>query len=311
MLISKVDNPPELWPEYAVIIRGEAKEDVDYEGLICLEAKDLLQLFPKAGPRVKFCKKLEAHKLAELEVTFIPQTLSFDENKIEAIAISNIKEIESSDYSLPINSDCDNIENVPSCSNAQEEFIQPKATSVRDQQQQTVNEILQLTEKDLDAKAAYNILIDPNEKKKDAAKAKLCAAIVKYELTNNSLMRIQQQRLQKLAEQIQECIPGEVKETYYVPYQKLFNKKVNAKGKLYDRYTNYLRSLRIHGLTHGSTEVTNKTNESSSVVSENITGQLEWLRTHKEPFEDVKERWEATYDIRVQMLRTSTRFMIT
>jgi len=37
-------------------------------------------------------------------------------------------------------------------------------------------------------------------------------------------------------------------ETYYVPYKKLFNKKLNAKGKLYDKYTNYLRTLRTHGL---------------------------------------------------------------
>lgn len=44
-------------------------QEVDYEALICLEAKDLVTLLPKAGPRAKFCKKLEAHKLAELEVS--------------------------------------------------------------------------------------------------------------------------------------------------------------------------------------------------------------------------------------------------
>lgn len=43
------------------------------------------------------------------------------------------------------------------------------------------------------------------------------------------------------------------------------------------------------------------------VVSENIKGQLEWLRTHKDPFEDVKARWEATHEVRVEMLRTSTQ----
>lgn len=42
-----------------------------------------------------------------------------------------------------------------------------------------------------------------------------------------------------------------------------------------------------------------------SVVSENIKGQLEWLRTHKEPFEDVKARWEATHEARLYMLRNT------
>jgi len=34
---------------------------------------------------------------------------------------------------------------------------------------------------------------------------------------------------------------------------------------------------------------------------------LEWLRTYKEPFEDVKARWKATADIRLQMLQNSTQ----
>lgn len=45
-------------------------------------------------------------------------------------------------------------------------------------------------------------------------------------------------------------------ETYYVPYKKIFNKKLNAKGKLYDKYTNYLRTLRTHGLASVSTITT-------------------------------------------------------
>lgn len=34
---------------------------------------------------------------------------------------------------------------------------------------------------------------------------------------------------------------------------------------------------------------------------------MEWLRTHKEPFEDVKARWEATHDVRIEMLHNSTK----
>lgn len=86
------------------------------------------------------------------------------------------------------------------------------------------------------------------------------------------IFRIHQERLKELAEQISQCIPGEIKvfffsncidksyccmldyflyffqETYYVPYKKLLNKKSNAKGKLYDKYVNFLRSLRNNGL---------------------------------------------------------------
>lgn len=39
--------------------------------------------------------------------------------------------------------------------------------------------------------------------------------------------------------------------------------------------------------------------------SEDIKGQLEWLRTHKEPLEDVRARWEATHSNRLYMLRNT------
>lgn len=43
-------------------------EEVDYDALISFEAKDLLPLLSKVGPRIKFWKKLEAYK-ATLEVS--------------------------------------------------------------------------------------------------------------------------------------------------------------------------------------------------------------------------------------------------
>lgn len=45
------------------------EQEIDYEALICLEAKDLIELLPKAWPRAKFNKKLEALKLATTEVS--------------------------------------------------------------------------------------------------------------------------------------------------------------------------------------------------------------------------------------------------
>lgn len=43
------------------------------------------------------------------------------------------------------------------------------------------------------------------------------------------------------------------------------------------------------------------------VINEKIKAQLEWLRTHKEPFEDIKTRWDATHDVRIEILRNSTQ----
>lgn len=39
--------------------------------------------------------------------------------------------------------------------------------------------------------------------------------------------------------------------------------------------------------------------------TEDIKGQLEWLRTHKEPLEDVRTRWEATHSNRLYILRNT------
>jgi len=52
--------------EFVLLFRTQ---EIDYEALISLEAKDLIELLPKAGPRAKFNKKLEALKIAELEVS--------------------------------------------------------------------------------------------------------------------------------------------------------------------------------------------------------------------------------------------------
>lgn len=50
-------------------------------------------------------------------------------------------------------------------------------------------DIQNIIKKDFDAKAAYHILKDRNAIKKDAARAKLCTAIIKCELAKNSVMR--------------------------------------------------------------------------------------------------------------------------
>ncbi|KAL6417421.1 hypothetical protein ACFW04_011723 [Cataglyphis niger] len=145
-------------------------------------------------------------------------------------------------------------------------------------------DILKIIEINLDAKAAYQILNDSNREKKDAARAKVSADIIKHELTKKFFFYAK--RLKELAEQISQCIPGEIKETYYVPYKKLLNKKSNAKGKLYDKYLNFLRSLRNNGLAPLSRNMIET--QTASNIFENIKGQLKWLSIHKEPFEDVK-----------------------
>ncbi|KAL6418280.1 hypothetical protein ACFW04_012227 [Cataglyphis niger] len=79
--------------------------------------------------------------------------------------------------------------------------------------------------------AAYQVLNDFNREKKDTARAKLCLSYLIF-----FIFRIHQEQLKELTEQISQCIPREIIETYYVPYKKLLNKKSNAKGKVYNKY---------------------------------------------------------------------------
>ncbi|KAL6417388.1 hypothetical protein ACFW04_012569 [Cataglyphis niger] len=153
-------------------------------------------------------------------------------------------------------------------------------------------DILKIIEINLDAKAAYQVLNDSNREKKDAARAKLSADIIKHELTKKFFFDAK--RVKELAEQISQCIPGEIKETYYVPYKKLLNKKSNPKGKLYDKYLNFLQSLRNNGLASLSRNMIET--QTASIVNENIKGQLKWLRIHKKPFENVKAEWQTTHE---------------
>lgn len=39
------------------------------------------------------------------------------------------------------------------------------------------------------------------------------------------------------------------------------------------------------------------------IINDDLIGKLEWLRTHKDPYEEVKENWDATYDVRLTQLR--------
>lgn len=36
---------------------------------------------------------------------------------------------------------------------------------------------------------------------------------------------------------------------------------------------------------------------------DNLLGQIEWLRTHKDPYEEVKEKWDATHEVRLAQIR--------
>lgn len=40
----------------------------------------------------------------------------------------------------------------------------------------------------------------------------------------------------------------------------------------------------------------------ANITSEDIVGKLEWLRTHKNPYEEVKEKWDATRHVRIAQL---------
>lgn len=81
------------------------------------------------------------------------------------------------------------------------------------------------------------------------------------------------------------------------------HKKVNANGKLYDKYTNYVKHLRKSGLRQ-KRKIKSTDFESDVILNDDLMGKLEWLRNHKEPYEEVKEYWDAaTHEVRLAQLR--------
>ncbi|XP_025990442.2 uncharacterized protein LOC105207227 [Solenopsis invicta] len=167
-----------------------------------------------------------------------------------------------------------------------------------------INIVQLLCDIDLDVKAATAVLNVQDNKLKDSARNKLCLVIIKYELKEDENKKITQKRFQEIASQIQSAIPGEVEEAYYIPYKRISkDKKVNAKGKLYDKYTNYVKHLRKSRLRQ-KRKIKSTDFESDVILNDDLMGKLEWFRNHKEPYEEVKEYWDAaTYEVRLAQLR--------
>ncbi|XP_039313100.1 uncharacterized protein LOC120359505 [Solenopsis invicta] len=148
-----------------------------------------------------------------------------------------------------------------------------------------INIVQLLCEIDLDVKAATDVLNGQDNKLKDSARNKLRSAIIKYELKEDENKKITQKRFQEIALQIQNAIPGEVEEVYYISYKRILeNKKVNAKGNLYDKYINYVKHLRKNGWQKRKIKSTDF--ESDVILNDDLMGKLEWLRNHKEPYEE-------------------------
>ncbi|KYM98812.1 hypothetical protein ALC62_10468, partial [Cyphomyrmex costatus] len=172
---------------------------------------------------------------------------------------------------------------------------------------------------DVDVKAAKAVLTGQHDnKQKDTARSKLCSTIIRHELKKDENKKITEKRFQEIALQIQNVIPGEIQEVYYIPYKRYSaEKRVNAKGKLYDKYTNYLKHLRKSGLRQkrkrDSTDLESGLIHNTfilfyivAILNDDLIGKLEWLRSHKDPYKEVKENWDATYEIRISQLRQET-----
>ncbi|XP_036145488.1 uncharacterized protein LOC118647973 [Monomorium pharaonis] len=244
--------------------------EIDYTALKIMKPSDFQTIIPKIGPRIKFCDKLDHYKADLLTQQLISSQASSLINDISTendslnppIVISDNNDVYDTDNTV-IKETVLNVITLNEEGGEQTEEIHS-----------TTNVITQLCDTDLDAKAAKTVLNSTcSYKQKDAARSKLCLAIIKNELKENENKRVSHRRWQELALQIQDAIPGEIQETYYIPYKKHSDKKVNAKGKLYDKYTNYVKELRKSGLRQKISNSTN--NEPVVTLNDDLSRMLE------------------------------------
>ncbi|XP_077255928.1 uncharacterized protein LOC143893930 isoform X2 [Temnothorax americanus] len=288
-------------------------------------SKSSKHVIPKAGPRAKFCDKLESHKLDPLSTEISTGSAS----PFYTVLMNDSETTDITDEVCPSTSNSgstiifDNIVNV-SQSDKEETTSHPNEAAPLNGKQDELNlnckekthsrtNLVQLlSDTDLDVKAAIAVLTGVQDnKQKDTARNKLCSAIIKHELSDDENKKITNKRFEEIASQIQSAIPGEVQEAYYIPYKRYSTgKKVNAKGKLYDKYTNYLKHLRVSGLRQkrkrDSTDSDESAVNSAVNVNDDLLGKLEWLYCHKDPYEEVKEKWDATHEVRLAQLRRET-----
>lgn len=98
------------------------------------------------------------------------------------------------------------------------------------------------------------------------------------------------------AEEIVKLFPGEIKDTYFIPYSsvKFSGLRQPAKGKLWSRYVNIKAALRVANRN----TIHNKAIEVSHVEDDNVEADLIFLKSAIEPYVRIAKAWENTFPFR-------------
>ncbi|KAK3918511.1 Protein hook [Frankliniella fusca] len=132
----------------------------------------------------------------------------------------------------------------------------------------------------------------------------LCDILVKEHCKDFGNLRNITSLVDSLANDIQATFPKESKHNYYVPFRCVkvdgkTVKRINARGKLYSKFTNYLKVLREEYVTPSSR------NTSTLITSEtaDVDASLAWLNKRVEICPRLRSEWDVTRDARINSLR--------
>ncbi|XP_034246596.1 uncharacterized protein LOC117648272 isoform X2 [Thrips palmi] len=135
----------------------------------------------------------------------------------------------------------------------------------------------------------------------------LCDVIVKYSFKTPTRISNVTDKVESLANFIVETFPRERKAQYYTPYRSVkvdgkVLKRHNPKGRLYHKFTNYLKVLREDYVTTGSSN-TESRNTSVPELSADVEGSLERLKRRVDICSRLKLECNLTRDARINTLR--------
>ncbi|KAK3931671.1 UDP-N-acetylmuramoylalanine--D-glutamate ligase [Frankliniella fusca] len=140
----------------------------------------------------------------------------------------------------------------------------------------------------------------------EGVRQKLCHEIIRAELGDDPEAKISEQRFVFLSNCIVAAFPGEVRATYYTcRIPKNGDKKVvQPKGILCDKYHNFLKYLRKHGM-RGSIRSAHGTEDCDDPIDVSLLQRpdIEWLEKHSlSSQQTTSEKWKLTSEYRQNLL---------
>ncbi|CAH1183900.1 unnamed protein product [Phaedon cochleariae] len=141
-----------------------------------------------------------------------------------------------------------------------------------------------------------------NRKKLNNDLRQKLSKIVISELLKSNGEKISDMKADKFnaaADEIVFLFPGEMKETYFMPYSSpKTGLRRPARGKLWSRYVNVKAALRIANQNIMESPGSESCSESVQAISEDIESEILFLRSATEPYPRVLSAWESTFNVR-------------